>query len=302
VNNNSYTNIMAVWVVCRALEILDLLRRVRRARFRELWVTLELSQEEIDHWQELSRKMRIVFHEDGIISQFEGYEQLEEFDWEGYKKKYGNIHRLDRILEAEGDTPNRFKASKQADVLMLFYLFSSEELAQLFEQLGYPFEYETIPRNIEYYVKRTSHGSTLSRVVHSWVLARSDRARSWQLFNEALESDIADMQGGTTAEGIHLGAMAGSVDLMQRAFTGLETRGDVLRFNPCLPEELTRLCLQIRYRRHLLEIEVSHAEVKIRTLTGSPGPVKIGFRDQVCELWEGETKEFPLSSVHELYE
>ncbi|MCH7979225.1 MAG: glycoside hydrolase family 65 protein [Acidobacteria bacterium] len=298
-NNNAYTNIMAVWVICRALETLDLLRRVRRARFRELWEKLELTQEEIDHWQQLSRKMRIVFHEDGIISQFEGYEQLEEFDWEGYKKKYGNIHRLDRILEAEGDTPNRYKASKQADVLMLFYLFSSEELAQLFEQLGYPFEYETIPKNIEYYMKRTSHGSTLSRVVHSWVLARSDRARSWQLFNEALESDIADIQNGTTAEGIHLGAMAGSVDLMQRAFTGLETRGDVLRFNPCLPEELTRLCLQIRYRRHLMEIEISHTEVKIRTVTGSPGPVKIGFRDQVCELREGETKEFPLSGAHE---
>ena len=299
VNNNAYTNIMAVWVICRALETLDLLRRVRRARFRELWEKLELTQEEIDHWQQLSRKMRIVFHEDGIISQFEGYEQLEEFDWEGYKKKYGNIHRLDRILEAEGDTPNRYKASKQADVLMLFYLFSSEELAQLFEQLGYPFEYETIPKNIDYYLKRTSHGSTLSRVVHSWVLARSDRARSWQLFNEALESDIADIQNGTTAEGIHLGAMAGSVDLMQRAFTGLETRGDVLRFNPCLPEELTRLCLQIRYRRHLMEIEISHTEVKIRTVTGSPGPVKIGFRDQVCELREGETKEFPLSGAHE---
>ncbi|MCZ6489922.1 MAG: glycoside hydrolase family 65 protein [Acidobacteria bacterium] len=299
VNNNAYTNIMAVWVICRALETLDLLRRVRRARFRELWEKLELTQEEIDHWQQLSRKMRIVFHEDGIISQFEGYEQLEEFDWEGYKKKYGNIHRLDRILEAEGDTPNRYKASKQADLLMLFYLFSSEELGQLFEQLGYPFEYETIPKNIEYYMKRTSHGSTLSRVVHSWVLARSDRARSWQLFNEALESDIADIQNGTTAEGIHLGAMAGSVDLMQRAFTGLETRGDVLRFNPCLPEELTRLCLQIRYRRHLMEIEISHTEVKIRTVTGSPGPVKIGFRDQVCELREGETKEFPLSGAHE---
>ncbi len=297
-NNNAYTNIMAVWVVCRALEILDLLRRVRRVRFRELWEKLELSQEEIDHWQELSRKMRVVFHEDGIISQFEGYEQLEEFDWEGYQKKYGNIHRLDRILEAEGDSPNRYKASKQADVLMLFYLFSSEELGQLFEQLGYPFEHETIPQNIDYYLKRTSHGSTLSRVVHSWALARSDRPRSWQLFNEALESDISDSQRGTTAEGIHLGAMAGSVDLMQRAFTGLETRSDVLRLNPCLPEELARLRLQIRYRRHLLEIEVSHTELKIRTLTGAEEPVKIGFRDQICELREGETKEFAISGTH----
>ena len=35
-------------------------------------------------------------------------ERLEEFDWEGYRAKYGNIQRLDRILGAEGDT--RFEA------------------------------------------------------------------------------------------------------------------------------------------------------------------------------------------------
>lgn len=46
---------------------------------------------------------------------------------------------------------------------MLFYLFSAEEVGGLFEQLGYPFEYETIPQNIDYCLKRTSHGSTLSR-------------------------------------------------------------------------------------------------------------------------------------------
>ena len=35
---------------------------------------------------------------DGIISQFEGYNELEELDWDAYRAKYGNIQRLDRIL------------------------------------------------------------------------------------------------------------------------------------------------------------------------------------------------------------
>ena len=73
-----------------------------------------------------------------MLSQFEGYERLEEFAWQGYAKKYGDIHRLDRILEAEGDTVNRYKTSKQADALMLFYLFSSEELGALFEGSATP--------------------------------------------------------------------------------------------------------------------------------------------------------------------
>ncbi|MFP3879826.1 MAG: trehalose-phosphatase, partial [Dehalococcoidia bacterium] len=169
-NNNAYTNIMVVWALCRALEAIELLPDMRRQILME---KLALKPEELEHWEDISRKMRVVFHDDGIITQFEGYDQLEEFDWEGYQEKYGDIHRLDRILEAEGDTPNRYKLSKQADVLMLFYLLSADELGELFRRLGYAFEYETIPKNIEYYLKRTAHGSTLSRVVHAWVLARS---------------------------------------------------------------------------------------------------------------------------------
>lgn len=78
----------------------------------------------------------------------------------------------------------------------------------------------------------------LSRIVHSWALARTDRERSWEQFAHALESDVADVQGGTTAEGIHLGAMAGTVDLLQRGYAGLEARRDALWFDPALPKEL----------------------------------------------------------------
>jgi alpha,alpha-trehalase len=160
---------------------------------------LGLEQPEPDPWQDIIRKMRLVFHGDGIISQFEGYDRLLEFDWEGYRKKYGNIQRLDRILEAEGDTPNGYKASKQADVLMFFYLFSAEEIQELFTGMGYDFDPETIPRNIDYYRQRSPHGSTLSNIVHSWVLARSDRPRSLELFHKALEGEkVYDLKTGET--------------------------------------------------------------------------------------------------------
>ena len=42
-----------------------------------------------------------------------GYEDLLEFDWEGYREKYGNIGRLDR--QAGGDSTDRYKLAKQAD-------------------------------------------------------------------------------------------------------------------------------------------------------------------------------------------
>jgi alpha,alpha-trehalase len=291
-NNNTYTNIMAVWVLTEALDLLEILPEDRRS---ELCETLTLREEETTLWRDITHKMRVVFHDDGIISQFEGYDRLKEFDWEGYRKKYHDIQRLDRILEAENDTPNRYKASKQADVLMLFYLFSSDELRSLFKRLGYSFEYETIPRNIDYYMKRTCHGSTLSRVVHSWVLARSDRARSWSLFSQALESDISDIQGGTTPEGIHLGAMAGCVNMIQEGYTGIKTRGDVLWFDPCLPDELGRLRMQIRYRRHNLSIEITPDKLKIMACRAREKPIEIGYKEEVHILEQGKTLEIELN-------
>jgi len=290
-DNNAYTNVMAVWVLCRALELMNILPEDRRMNLRD---NLGLTQEELESWDNISRKMRITFHDNGIISQFEGYNELQEFDWQGYSKKYGDIQRLDRILEAEGDTTNRYKVSKQADVLMLFYLLSAEELQELFERLGYPFEQNTIRKNIEYYVNRTSHGSTLSRIVHSWVLARSDRELSWNLFKEALESDISDIQGGTTNEGIHLGAMAGTVDLIQRCYTGIETRGDRLWFNPRLPRGLKNISFNIIYRRNWVNVQINNKQLKISTRHYSAVPINIGFRDQLIQLSPGDSVEFQI--------
>ena len=292
--NNAYTNIMAVWVLWRALEILDLLSDVHRA---EIKTRLGISAEEIAWWSDISHKMYVPFHDDGIISQFEGYEKLREFDWEDYRTRYGNIQRLDLILEMENDSANHYKVSKQADVLMLFYLFSAEELGELFERLGYHFEYGTIPRNVAYYTSRSSQGSTLSRVVYAWVLARSDRQRSMDFFAEALQSDVNDVQQGSTAEGVHLGAMAGTVDLVQRVWTGIEVRGDVLRLDPELPREIERLDMRIRYRGHSLDLRLTRESLKVSGRDGSAPPISLCVNGKVCEYVGGTTRVFPLNDA-----
>ncbi|MFC1893686.1 trehalose-phosphatase [Chloroflexota bacterium] len=291
IDNNTYTNIMAVWVLWRALEAMDILPADRREALQD---KLGLRREELERWEEISHKMLVVFHDNGIISQFEGYDQLKEFDWEGYRKKYGSIQRLDRILESEGDTPNRYKVSKQADVLMLFYLLSADELREVFQRLNFPLEYNAIPKNIDYYLERTSHGSTLSRVVHAWVLARSKREISWHLFKEALESDVSDIQGGTTAEGIHLGAMAGTVDVIQRCYTGIETRQDRLQLNPYLPSDLKEMRFDILYRQHWIDLIINHNRLTLKARPGVATPIRISFRDEVIELKAGDTLELDL--------
>jgi trehalose/maltose hydrolase-like predicted phosphorylase len=192
-----------------------------------------------------------------VISQFAGYESLAELDWDRYRVTYGNVGRLDLILEAEGDTTNRYKLAKQADVLMLIYLLGPDGLAEMLRRLGYPDRPGLVEDTVEYYLGRTAHGSTLSRVVHASVLARMDPARGWRTFREALAADLDDTQGGTTREGIHLGAMAGTIDIITRAFAGIRSEDDVVVFEPRLPEGLRSARFTIVHRGQRLRVVVT---------------------------------------------
>ncbi|MGE0296415.1 glycoside hydrolase family 65 protein [Pseudonocardia sp.] len=290
IDDNAYTNVMAVWLLLRARDVLDVLPAIRRA---ELLERLELGPAELLRWRDVSRRMYVPIAPDGVISQFEGYHDLPELDWDDYRRRYGgDIQRLDRILEAEGRSVDDVKASKQADVLMLFYLLSADELRELLGDLGYELAPDAIPRTIEYYLARTSHGSTLSALVGAWVLARANREQALEHFERALRSDVADLQGGTTAEGIHVGAMAGCVDLLQRCFGGLETRQDALWFNPNWPRRFGGLEFAVEYRGQPLTVRVSGRAVRVRSEPGPGRVVRVGCGRQVHDLHPGDAVEF----------
>ena len=289
--NNAYTNVMVSWVLDVALKLLDDLLAYRRDEIVEV---LGLTDEEVSAWADISHRLFVPFHGNRIISQFEGYENLEEFDWEGYRRKYGDIRRLDRILEAEGDSPNRYKLSKQADVLMLFYLFSEDEIREIFARLGYEFDDDMIPRNVEYYSRRTSNGSTLSSIVHAGVMARYDPEASWIQFTEALESDMTDIQGGTTPEGIHLGAMAGTVDLIQRVFMGVSIRDGVLHFDPRRQARQRSIAFNLRFRAVWLDVRLAENRLTLSPRPGGPDRVPIGVRDRIYTLKAGYERTFDL--------
>jgi trehalose/maltose hydrolase-like predicted phosphorylase/beta-phosphoglucomutase-like phosphatase (HAD superfamily) len=289
--NNTYTNVMAVWVLQRALEALEVLPPHYR---QQLIQELSIEDAELERWRHITRRMKVVFHADGVLTQFEGYEQLREFDWDGYRERYGDIARLDRLLEAEGDSTGRYKLAKQADVLMLLFLLSRNELRELLAGLGYQVNEEQLARTVSYYLERTSHGSTLSGVVSAWVLARYEPEQAWEYLMQALASDIADVQGGTTAEGIHLGAMAGTVDLVLRCVTGLRARGEVLWFDPALPPQVKQLRFSIHYRHHRLDIILGEDGLEISSRPGEGRPIQIHVQDGTIQLVPGARHEFSL--------
>lgn len=290
--NNAYTNVMVAWIAGMAPRVLDLLPASRRAA---LCSRLDITDEELTRWDELSRKMFVPFHPDGVISQFEGYHDLEELDWAHYRAEYGNLGRLDRILRAEGEDPNRFKVSKQADAVMLFFLFRDRELGELFGRLGYLNTPELGRRTIGYYDRRTSHGSTLSLVTHAGVLAARDEKSSWDRFLVALSSDIGDIQGGTTKEGIHMGVMSGTLDLVQRYYAGSSVRDGVLWFAPTLLDRLDGLVFSMQFQATPLRISIAGGELTVLARPeGFRGPVRVGVGDDVRELEAGQRCVFAL--------
>ncbi len=290
--NNAYTNIMVAWICEQAQVVLGLLTERRRDTLR---AKLGLTDEEIETWQDMSRKMYVPFHGDGIISQFEGYDELEELDWDAYRAKHDNIQRLDRILRAEGDEADRYQLAKQADTVLLFFLFSPEEISGLLARLGYEWGPDSARRNIDYYDERTSHGSTLSYIAHAGVLAPIDPEHSWERFLVALESDIGDVQGGTTKEGIHLGVMAGTIDLVQRAYTGAEIRDGVLFFAPTLTDKLNGLSFPMQVHGTPIRVTIRDGELTVVITGGFSRAIKVGIGDDVREVGAGERCTFTLA-------
>jgi trehalose/maltose hydrolase-like predicted phosphorylase len=292
VRNNAYTNVMVAWIAETAQKVLDLLPESRR---QALIARLGLTDDEVRTWDEMSRKMFVPFHGDGIVSQFEGYDELEDLDWDAYRERHGNIQRLDRILRAEGDDPDRYKLAKQADAVMLFFLFSDDELRRLFTRLGYEYTDDTARKTIDFYDERTSHGSTLSFVTHAGVLAAIDPESAWERFLVALESDVGDVQGGTTKEGIHMGVMSGTLDLVQRGFVGCDARDGVLRFDPRMLDRLDGLAFPMQFRGMPLRVAIEGDELSITAdREGRSRPIEVGVGDETHELCPGDRCTFAL--------
>ena len=289
-DDNAYTNVMAAWVCAQACGIMTMLHG---QDLEDLQARLAIGPSEIDGWQHVSKRMFVPFH-DGIISQFSGYEELQELDWEHYRNAYKNIERLDLILEAEGDSTNRYKLAKQADVLMLLYVLGEKELALFLAGLGYEVSPAQLDEAVDYYLARTAHGSTLSRVAHASVLAARDPDRAWSTFREALSADLDDTQGGTTRTGIHLGAMAGTIDVVQRSFAGLRITGDALLFAPKMPKGIRTVSFHVRYRNHLLAVSLEHGKLTVSAAPGDAPAICLQVGSERVLLGAGDTRQFTL--------
>ncbi|NOY50496.1 MAG: beta-phosphoglucomutase family hydrolase [Chlorobi bacterium] len=259
--DNAYTNLMVAWLFGKVPEILETIW----ADGEDLLNRIKLTEGELELWSDIQHNLNLLVKDD-IISQYDGYFDLKELDWDYYMKKYGDVYRMDRLLKAEGKSADDYKVAKQADMLMTFYNLNKETVDKLLEDLSYKLSSDYLNKNLEYYLKRTSHGSTLSRVVHAQLAQIiGNEELSWELYSDALASDFDDIQGGTTAEGIHAGVMAGTIMIAISTFAGVDTRGEILNVNPKLPGDWKAIRFKMKFKNANYSFAISKEKVEVET-------------------------------------
>lgn len=259
--NNAYTNIMVVWLF---EQIHSLQQQLPATIFNKVQEKTGVSDELIQRMGEIRHQLALEIDQDGIIAQYQDYFKLKEVDWDYYREKYGNIYRMDRILNAEGKSADSYKVAKQADSLMIYYNFSKETVDNILKDLDYQVPSDYVKRNLDYYLARTSHGSTLSRIVHAQLGAMiGENELAWKLYQEALNSDYRDIQGGTTAEGIHAGVMAATLFIPLTTFAGMDIRLNQLHFNPNLPVQWEDIAFNITIRNVDYQVFVNKEQISL---------------------------------------
>ena len=280
--DNSYTNLMVTWAINKAFIIIEHLSPDIKDGIMK---KIDLSNTELMKWKDMQRKMNVIVSKEGIISQFDKYFDLDELDWDFYKNKYKNTERMDRILKSEGKSPDSYKVSKQADTLMIFYLLDLKEIEEIFEQLGYISIKDMLKKNFDYYFKRTSNGSTLSPLVHSYLAELLEyEDLSYKLFLRSLESDYNDIQNGSTGEGIHTGVMAGSILLSLFSYVGLNLRSNNVQINPHLPKTWHKIKFNISFKKDIYYFEITSTTIKIKIKNFSQKIIKISIINEEISI------------------
>jgi trehalose/maltose hydrolase-like predicted phosphorylase len=128
---------------------------------------------------------------------------------------------------------------KQADVLMAHHLIPDGVAPG------------SLTANLDHYLPRTAHGSSLSPGVHAALLARAGRpVEALDLFRTAAAIDFDDLSGNEDG-GLHMANLGAIWQAAVRGFAGLSVSspGDpYLAVAPCLPPTWDELRIRVRWR------------------------------------------------------
>lgn len=264
--NNAYTNIMASWVLAEAAALPS---RLSPDEGAALAAKVSLEEGETLHWERISRRLRLCLHESDeglVISQFQGFGDLKAPEKIVLPEEYADA-RLDWALHAIGDSANAYQATKQADILSAVHILGPQ-IVPLLERMGLSDVPALLRRTAKYALARTTHQSSLSYVVYAGAASFLELDFARDHLEHAMGTDLCGLKGERTAEGIHLAAMAGTFDVLQKHVAGIWWDGTSTGARDCLPGALSRVEFRIRIRGRDIVAEIRSAP----DASGASGP------------------------------
>ena len=152
----------------------------------------------------------------------------------------------------------RYQVCKQADTVLAHLLFPGTADA------------ETVRRSYEYYLKVTTHDSSLSLCVFAIAAARLGlKGEAEKLFAETVDLDWGDAHGNTR-DGLHTANMGGSYLCVLRGFAGLSLDEKGLALSPALPLGWKGYSFRLHYRGSCVGVAVDAQGTRLTHISGEP--------------------------------
>lgn len=251
IDNNAFTNYMAYWCIQKAIMITKLLRSEKPEVYALLDAKLDLHSEYLD-W--LSKIYKIYLPQpdkNGVLPQDDTYLKKPIIDVSKYQSNEGtsNIFKDFNLNQV-----NQLQVTKQADVLLLLYLFDD-----LFDD-------GIKQANWDYYVPKTTHDSSLSTSIHA-ILANDFKLddQAYDFFEQTCEIDLG-IHGGKSEKGLHLAGLGGIWNMVVQGFGGVRIVDGKLRIEPHLPESWNSLQYEINWQRNLVQVTATKEGMKLAVI------------------------------------
>ena len=271
VNNNWYTNTIAVWTLNYALESLRKTRQEYPEKYKSLISKLNFREkEETERWQDIIDHIYFPYHsKEKVFLQQDGYldkEPLVVTDINPKERPLNQHWSWDRIL--------RSPFIKQADVLQGIYFFEKD------------YDKETIKRNFNFYEPRTVHESSLSACIHSVLASKTGNIeKAYELYLRTARLDLDDYNH-EVSEGLHITSMAGTWLAIVEGFGGMKIKNNTLSFNPLIPMQWKSYSFYTRFRENLLNVKVDKKTIKVTNIAGPVLEIIINQKKQVVGYHE----------------
>lgn len=266
VNNNFYTNVMAKTHLAFAAEVAGWMGREKPDMFTALSERLDLSDKEIEHWADVSDRLRLPYDETrGIHAQDDAFLARKVWDFAGTPAENYPL-----LLHYHPLVIYRHQVCKQADVVLALFL------------RGDLFSKAVKRRDFDYYEAITTHDSSLSTCIHSIIAAEVGlNERAYEFFMDTARMDI-DNTHGNTFHGVHTAAMGGTWMSVVHGFAGLRALNGELHFAPTLPKAWSRYRFRLVDHGRTLEVAVSAAGAEFRLVEGEA--IRLFHRGEAIDL------------------